>query len=103
MLTWWLVEIVTVKETFVTFELKIKLSGFTSIAMPGGDLITALYLELTGPTFVTVLVRVTVFFRLGTVMEGRLTSRIEGGPLGQNVVLLINLLMEVLLYPMAHR
>jgi hypothetical protein len=42
-------------------------------------------MELTGPTFLTVLVRTTGMLRFGMVMEGRFRSKIEGLVLGQVV------------------
>jgi len=42
-------------------------------------------MELTEPTFFTVLVRTTDLLRFGMVMEGRFTSKIEGLVPGQVV------------------
>lgn len=64
-------------------ELKINVSGFTAMFMPDANSTLALYLELIGPTFVTVLVRTVGFLRFGIVMDGRFTSRIDGCLEGQ--------------------
>lgn len=55
----------TLKVTVLTAELKVKVSGFTVMVMPAGDMMEALYVELTAPTFVTFLVREVEFWRLG--------------------------------------
>ena len=67
----------TLKVTVLTSELKIKVSGFTVMFMPAGEMMEALYVELTAPTFVTFLVREAEFWRLGMVMEGRFKSRTD--------------------------
>lgn len=44
-----------------------------------------IYIEFTGPTFVTLLVRPIYFLRFGIVIEGRFTSRIERLIMGHSV------------------
>jgi hypothetical protein len=83
--TLWLVETVTLKEVALMVELKAKYLGLTDIEIPKGGSIKDLYMELTGPTFLTVLVRTTGMLRFGMVMEGRFRSKIEGLVLGQAV------------------
>ena len=80
----------TLKVTVLMVELKIKVSGFTVMVVPAGDMIEALYVELTAPTFVTFLVREVEFWRLGMVMEGRFKSRIECSPVGQRMDCSVN-------------
>ena len=80
----------TLKVTVLMVELKIKVSGFTVMVMPAGDMIEALYVELTAPTFVTFLVREVEFWRLGMVMEGRFKLRIECFPVGQPMDCFVN-------------
>lgn len=53
------------------------------MSLDSGLLAWDLYIEFTGPTFVTLLVRLIVFLRFGIVIEGRFTSRIEGLIMGQ--------------------
>lgn len=74
------------KEIVLMVELKTKVSGLTATLMPGGGSMLALYTELTGPTFVTLLVSVIFSLRFGIVMEGRFTSRTEGLTMEQAVV-----------------
>jgi len=83
--TLWLVETVTLKEVALMVELKAKYLGLTDIEIPKGGSIKDLYMELTGPTFLTVLVRTIGLLRFGMVMEGRFRSKIEGLVLGQLV------------------
>jgi hypothetical protein len=83
--TLWLVETVTLKEVALMVELKAKYLGLTDIEIPKGGSIKDLYMELTGPTFLTVLVRTIGLLRFGMVMEGRFRSKIEGLVLGQVV------------------
>lgn len=73
-----MVVIVALNEFNLMVELNISTSGFTVTDMPYGFSMMALYIELGGPTFVTVRVSVTEFRRLGMVIEGTLTSKIEG-------------------------
>lgn len=60
-------------------------------------------MELGAPKLVTVRVIVTVLLMLGMVMEGRLTSRIEGLLSGHVVGLPVSREIAELLYPMAQR
>lgn len=73
------------KEIVLVVALKAKTSGFTDTVVPTGGSSTDLYTETAGPTFLTVLVRVVEFLRLGMIMEGRFTSRMEGFVLGHTV------------------
>jgi len=75
-----------VKDRFVVVESNTSSVGVTATLTPVGGSITTLYTELTGPTLVTVLVRVTSPLRFGIVMEGKFRSRTEGLGLGQTVI-----------------
>ena len=68
----WSVEKATLKERTWILELKLRTRGSTSIFTPLGACTTALYVDIPGPTFVTVLMTVIVLLRVGIVMEGRL-------------------------------
>ena len=78
-------ETMTLKVMVLILELKTSLSGSNFMVTPGGGSITALYSESTAPTFVTLLVRETEYWRFGMVMEGRFTSRMEGRLQGHDV------------------
>lgn len=81
----------TVKEMALIIVLKTSMLGFTVIDMPSGASTRATYLEETAPTFVTVLIIVVEFLRVGMVMEGKFMFRIEDCFLGQNVGLPVTL------------
>lgn len=84
-------------------ELKTNIAGLTETSVPSGGSITALYTALGAPTFVTVLVSFVELLRLGIVMEGKFTSRMESCSMGHSVGCPVSIEIDELLYDKAQR